>query len=254
MKKFTKIALIIASIMAGLGVSCLVASFAMGLTSEMFVNMVNDGKFSFKFVNSSIIRTEESKSSAEIDEKCENLDIEYGAGVLKIYYDDVEQIQIKQKNVTRFESHVEDETLYIEGGKGANSNSDATLEVILPKNMMFEEVDFELGASKADIVGLKADTMNVEVGAGEADISNLDVKNLNAETGVGKLSVELIGKESDYSYSLECGIGAIEIGNTSYGGIGTEKNITNPGANRFLDVECGIGEVEIEFTEEAVAK
>ncbi|MBQ8802166.1 MAG: hypothetical protein IJZ53_00830 [Tyzzerella sp.] len=249
MKKFTKIALIVAAVMAGIGVISLLVSSALGLSIDVFNDMVENGKLGFKFINSSIIRTEESKSSAEIDEKCENLDIEYGAGVLKIYYDDVEQIQIKQKNVTRFESHVEDETLYIEGGKGANSNSDATLEVILPKNMMFEEVDFELGASKADIVGLKADTMNVEVGAGEADISSLDVKNLNAETGVGKLSVELIGKESDYSYSLECGIGAIQMGNSSYGGLGTEKKITNPGANRFVDVECGIGEIEIDFTE-----
>lgn len=249
MKRFTKIALIIASVMAGIGIICLIASFAMGLTSEMFMNMVRDGKFSFKFVNSSIIRTEESKSSGEIDEECENLVIEYGAGALKIYYDDVEQIQIKQENVRKFESYVEDETLYIEGGKGSNNNSDATLEVILPRNMMFEEVDFELGASKADIVGLKADTINIEVGAGDASMSNLDVKNLNAETGVGKLSVELIGKESDYSYSLECGIGAIVIDNNSYGGLGTEQNITNPGASRFFDIECGIGEVEIDFTE-----
>lgn len=249
MKRFTKIALILASVMAGIGIICLIASLAMGLTTEMFINMVQDGKFSFKFVNSSIIRTEESESSAEIDEECKNLDIEYGAGILKIYYDDVEQIQIKQENVTRFDSYVEDKTLYIEGGKGSNNNSDATLVIVLPKDMKFENVDLEIGASKADITGLKADTMNVEVGAGEASILNLDVKKLNAETGVGKLSVELTGKESDYSYSLECGIGAIEIGNNSYGGLGTEQNITNPGANRFLDIECGIGEIQINFKE-----
>lgn len=249
MKRFTKITLIIATVMAVIGVGCMVASFAMGLTVESFSNMVADGKFNFTFINEKILRTKESKSTIMIDEECQNLDVEFGAGVLEIYYDDVEQIQIEQKNVPDFKAHVEKKTLHIEGETKNSSNSNSSIVIVLPRNMEFEKVDLEIGASKANINDVIAKDFAVEVGAGEAAILNLDVKDLDVATGVGKVTMQLVGKESDYNYNIECGIGSIKVGGNSYGGLGTEQRISNPGANRSMDVECGIGEIQIRFAE-----
>lgn len=250
MKKITKIALIIASIMAGIGIICLIASMALGLTWSTFSNMVREGKFSFGYAGDPFYSELSEGSITKVEEECKGLDIEFGAGTLKIYYDDVEQIQIQQEDVPGFKWYVEDRALHIEGGnKRSIFGSDGTLVVILPQHMKFDEVDLEVGAGEADVKGLVANAMDIEVGAGQANITNLDVKNLNAETGTGELYVELVGSEADYSYSVECGIGEIKVNGNSLGGFGSEQNITNPGASRFLSLECGIGQVQVAFQE-----
>lgn len=250
MRKVTKISLIIAAIMAGIGVICLIASIAMGLTWGTFSDMVNEGKFSFGGDGDPFYSEMSEGSITTVEEVCNNLDIEFGAGTLKIYYDDVEQIQIQQEDVPGFKWYVEDRALHIEGGvKVGIHNSNGTLEVIIPRDMKFDEVDLEVGAGEADVNGLIASKMDIEVGAGEAKITNLDVQNLNSETGTGELYVELVGSEADYSYDVECGIGEIKINGNSLGGFGSKQNITNPGASRFLSLECGIGKVQVAFQE-----
>ena len=250
MRKFTKIALIFASIMAGIGIVCLIASMALGLTWGTFSDMVQDGKFSFGYNGDPFYSELSEGSITKVEEECKGLDIEFGAGTLKIYYDDVEQIQIQQDEVPGFKWYVEDRALHIEGGnKRGIFGSDGTLVVIIPQNMKFDEVDLEVGAGEADVKEIVANTMDIEVGAGQANITNLDVQKLNAETGTGELYVELVGSEADYSYYVECGIGEIKINGNSLGGFGSKQNITNPGASRFLSLECGIGQVQVAFQE-----
>ena len=92
----------------------------------------------------------------------------------------------------------------------------------------------------------------VEVGESGGDVaelgtcSKLDIE-LDAGTGAGQLYLELVGTEEDYDYAVECGIGEINIGSVSYGGLGREQRIMNPGAERFMDIECGIGSIQMEF-------
>lgn len=253
MKKFTKIALILATIFLFIGLFCVIGSIALGLTWGTFANMVRNGKFNFSIGNGGNIGIETSNNYEEIEENYNSLDIEFGYGTLEISYGDVEQIQIEQNNVKKYQCYVEEGTLHIEGNQRANigiGNQDGKIVIVIPDGMMFDEVDLEIGAGLAEITGLTANNVNVEVGAGEANITNLDVKELNAETGTGKLYAELVGKQTDYSYNLECGIGQLKIGDSTYSGLGTEQNISNLGAERFMDVECGIGEVHIEFQEQ----
>lgn len=250
MKRFTKISLIIAGVLACVGVFTLAVATAGGFTLDVFEKMVEDGKFSFGSEDIHQYSAKENKSQTEIDEVYTSLDIEYGAGELKIYYDDVEKVQIEQENVTKFDSYVDEGVLHIKGENGSVSSSDAVLVVVIPKGMKFDEVDLELGASKAEIDGLVANSIDIEVGAGKADVLNLDATNLSADVGVGQLVITAVGKETDYNYKVECGIGSVKIGGQFYQGIGTEKNITYQGASRFMDVECGIGEIQIQFNEE----
>lgn len=261
MKMFTKVTLIIAGILAAIGTVSMVVAFTMGLNWNVFRTMVHDGKFSIDFADGGSIRfsfwgndilnwNEEGETgNIDINETCSKLNVEFGAGTLKICYGDVDKIHIDYEDVIRFESSVKDGTLDIEGGIGVSDNSNASLTITIPQNMSFDKVILEIGASRAEITDLKATKLDVEVGVGEAVIRNLDVEQLDAETGVGQLTIEVVGAEEDYNYSLECGIGSIKIADSSYGGIGSSHTVNNPDAERNMDIECGVGEIEINFTE-----
>ena len=56
MKRFTKVALIIAAVVGGIGICCLVGAVAKGLTWRMFANMVTDGRFSFGGQNKDLLK------------------------------------------------------------------------------------------------------------------------------------------------------------------------------------------------------
>ena len=257
MKKFTKIAVVLAVIFAIIGISCVIASFAMGLTWDRLTGMVTEGKFNFAFELDDVHEDEkgvvkvpnEKKGDVMIpDESFRNLDIEFAAGTLEIVYADVEKVEVQRKNVTNFSCYVEEDTLHIEGGIkiGVNSNN-GSIVVNIPRNTTFDEVDLELDAGKATFSGLVANSVDIEVGAGEVSLKGLDTKALDTSVGAGKLYIELVGGESDYNYNAECGMGDIKIGTVSISGMGGSKETNNPGASRFMDLECGMGEIQIEF-------
>lgn len=285
MKLFTKIALGIAGFFASIALICGIIAFSMGLTADKFMDMVNGGAFSIKFGDDNEISffsdgdvawydDEDAyvggENSKTIVQDCRNLELEYGAGQLEIYYGDVLDVQVDSKNVRGLKITVGgeegEETLYIEGDLDVTDSSDSKLVIILPKEKQFEYVDMELGASQADIDGLQAEEIDIsvgagqanisnvntrildmEVGAGEADVTNLTVWNLNLEVGVGKANVQVNGAENDFNYRIECGIGEVVVGNKSYGGLGAEQNIKNQNSSYVIDIECGIGKVDMQF-------
>lgn len=254
MKKFTKIALILAVILLSVGLVSVIGSFAMGLTWESLEDMMDEGKFNFDFSDDDgQLNVDINEANGDtVQEDFHSLDVEIGYGLLEIKYGDVEKLQIKQKNVDKYRCYVEEGALHIEGNLKAKvniSNHDGEITIVIPKNMVFQEVDLEVGAGKADVASLKANEVDIELGAGEINVTGLDTKKFDAKTGAGKLNAKLVGKQTDYSYELECGIGQLKIGDSSYSGLNTEQKISNQGADRFADIECGIGEVIIKFQE-----
>lgn len=267
----------------------------MGFKANDFLNMVEDGKFSInigdgqihffdydedliiKIDGDDMLNTEAGVSEGnvttyEIEETCESMDIEFGAGILDIYYDDVDCIKVQQTNITGFKVNVKNDTLVIGGGADVNIDvddvDDRSLTIIIPSEMKFEEVELEIGASQADIKDIQTDKLSITVGAGQANISEitakqfdlevgagqamavqLSVDKLDVEAGLGEVNVALNGVQEDYNYSVECGIGNVVVGKSSYGGLGAEQSVRNEGATKEINVECGIGEVVIKFKE-----
>lgn len=246
MNKITKIALVTAGVMAGIGVVCMIISWAMGMTGEQYIDMVEDGKFSFSFGGSKV--DQETEAVMEINDKCSCVEVELSAGSMEIYYGDVESLQIEHEGVNGFEAYVKDETLHIEDD-GKLKNNEGTIIVVVPKDMRFVEVDLEIGAGEADIDGVIADKVSIEVGAGQANVLNLDAEKLDVEVGTGQLCVELAGNMNDYNYELECGIGEIIIGENSYSGLGSSRTINNIDSVRNIKAECGVGQIQIDFAE-----
>ena len=259
MKTFTRVMLILSGVFASIGVVCIIIAGSMGLTWGTFKNMLYDGKFRIDFGsglninffgNGIHIGNGEGESGQEdITEEIRNLDIDFGAGILDVRYGDVDKIHIEYEYIIGFESSVKNGILCLEGAVGVGDNSDGTLVIVIPQGMKFDKVDLDIGACEANIQDLIADEVKVSVGVGEAMVSNLTASKLDAEAGVGKLAVELVGKQSEYSYNVDCGIGAVTIGNNTYGGLGAETNVKVDNAVGQIDVDCGIGEVKITFTE-----
>lgn len=209
------------------------------------------------------------KRQHDVMHSCKKIYIEYGAGKLDIQYADVSYVQIMPENVEKFKFTTSDveESVHISGGLDVSDNSNASLTILLPRGTQLDKLDLEIGASQANLDGIIADEVSITVGAGDANLLNLTagyldlkvgagsakvtglcVKNLDVEAGVGEVDIEIAGAESDYNYSVECGIGEVNVGNHTYGGVGAEQNITNPGAQHQVDIECGIGEVNMRFT------
>lgn len=116
------------------------------------------------------------------------------------------------------------------------------------ESIQAKELDIEVGAGYAQADDFTTEVLDLECGAGEVEIAG-DAKTTDIECGMGEVTYQAAGSESDYSYSIECGIGSVDVGSSSYAGVASDKNIQNPGASRQIDVECGLGRVEVTFQE-----
>lgn len=260
MKRFTKVALIIATVVGGIGICCLVGAVAKGLTWRMFANMVTDGRFSFgpeDLADFGIgdgqneTKDVQAKGSVtRVEEDFRSLDVDLGAGKLEISYADVEKVEVEQEETPGFHCYVEETTLHVEGSKkfGVNNNN-AKIVIRIPRNYSFAEFELKVDAGEATVEGIVANEAGIDVDAGNATIKKLDAKEVEASVDAGELYIEVVGKKEDYSYNLECDVGTIRIGDESYTGLGTEKKIKNPNAELFLEADCDVGKVQIDFTE-----
>ena len=134
-------------------------------------------------------------------------------------------------------------------------------------NLQAEDMELEVGAGKIETKELQADTLKASAGVGEIIIGKMQVTKLDAKVGMGNLkafgqvsemvsaecamgniTLEIDGAQTDYNYSVEGGMGKIEIGEDSYNGVTNEQSINN-GADSKMEIECAVGNIQIEFTE-----
>lgn len=112
------------------------------------------------------------------------------------------------------------------------------------------ELDVSVAAGEFTNTGrLTAREVSIEVGAGNVELSELDTKELEADCGVGNIEMNISGRETDYNYEISCAAGEVEIGGSSYSGIGHSKEITNPNAKGDMELNCGVGNITVTFTE-----
>ena len=238
MKRFTKVALIIAAIVGGIGICCLVGAVAKGLTWRMVADMATDGRFSFGpdelaelgigDGRNEIKDTQAKGSVTKVEEAFRSLDVELGAGKVEISYADVEKVEVEQEETPGFRCYVEESTLHVEGGKkfGVNYNN-AKIVIRIPRNYSFAEFELEVDAGEAIVEGIVANEASINVDAGKATIEKLDAKKVDGSADAGELYLEVVGKKEDYSYNLECDIGTIRIGGESYTGLGANSNCSD---------------------------
>lgn len=212
------------------------------------------------------------------------LDIEVGGCKFSMEESADGDFHVEAENTRKFQGYVSGNTLFIKGTMKTGSDSEIVLQV--PAGFSFERINMELGAGAMELGDMRAKELDLEVGAGQitADsltvdsllvavgmgeivIEDMQVNKLDAQVGMGNFRAEgavnekvivecamgnidmkLAGSEKDYDYSIECGMGNVQIGGNTYSGLGNEKDIDND-ADRKMDVECAVGNIEIRFAD-----
>lgn len=124
-------------------------------------------------------------------------------------------------------------------------------------------LDLDFGAGKVTINNIIAERADIECGAGEVIIENADLNNLKLEAGVGKLEyfgdirgkskincgvgeieLKLKGGIDNYTFSLERGIGEMNLNGES---IKKDTNIGN--GDNYIEIDGGVGAVRIKTEE-----
>lgn len=185
------------------------------------------------------------------------------------------------KNGDTIKIHTPEQFAFVNIGFTEMDNN-VTIEI--PKGMKFDDVVMEIGAGELRCDNVTADSLQMELGAGtivtekytcdEAVLSvgageiiigdgtakDMDVDvgmgslishgavkgNLDVDCGMGNVQIWLTGSEDDFNYQIDCGMGNVTVGNTSYGGVATDREIDND-ADYDCDLDCGMGNIEIYF-------
>lgn len=106
----------------------------------------------------------------------------------------------------------------------------------------------KVGTGELEIDQFITDDTNINCGTGKIELTGKINKNAVVECGLGNINLSLENKESDFNYKVSSGIGSIQIGEQSIGGMATSKSIGN-NAKQDMDIDCGVGSIEINFDE-----
>lgn len=262
MKKLTK-ALLMAALAFGIvGAAFGIVSVCLGFTVSGFSEAVEEGDFTV--VGSGKLSQEvygffSDMTADRIDVKqtyrnVESLDLEIGAAQCRIILWDKEIWQVVGCNVpSGFTYRMRGDKLEISCKQSwfsfwKASSDDMILELYIPKDELLDKVEIDAGAGGITVEEgfLHCKKLEVSCGVGECSIYADIEKKAEIEGGVGEVRLTLRGKETDFDYDLECGIGELILGGESFGGIGRSRKIDYD-ADKEIKVECGVGQVEILF-------
>lgn len=204
------------------------------------------------------------------------LDFEFEAMNVEIKEGDSFSIRAEKIDARRFTTSQEGDTWKIRcenktSGLGRiNWGSDwgkkaPKVTVTLPEGFIADRLDLEMGMGFLTAEGLAADRSGIGLGMGEMILSRFTSGGCDLEVGMGSLTVSgeitgkgmvtcgmgsveifLMGRESDYGFDADVGMGSVNIGPHATEGIGGSMEI-NSGAANFFTVDCGMGSVDISF-------
>ena len=122
-------------------------------------------------------------------------------------------------------------------------NADAG--VITAEELSSDELDVSVGTGEIDISDSSFGKAALNCGVGIIDLEGSIRSDARAECGMGTIDLDLNENLDAYNYILNCGMGSIEIGDSSYSALTREKRIQN-GADATFMLNCGMGNITIE--------
>ncbi len=130
----------------------------------------------------------------------------------------------------------------VELAMGAGSIQGENAEYLLDAS----KLTLEVGAGEMDLSGIRTKKLDAECGVGTLALKNVTMEECSLECGIGSLELSVNGRQEDFDYKIDCGIGKVALGSASYSGLGRSKTIDNDAGGR-MDIDCGIGEVVVSF-------
>lgn len=204
------------------------------------------------------------------DTTINKVSISVGPADAKIVEGDGFSVRADGDDIVRFRSYVDNDELKIVSDTRRNAdlaNHDVTITITVPKDWVAEEwdVDIGMGSLNADVIrGKKVDLVT---GMGEMNVDTLesaetdlqcDMGQLTVdratitgktklECGMGQITMTVVGSEDDFGGKLDVGMGNIQVGNRSVGGMGGSLEY-NVGSANIFEGDCGMGQIDIGFT------
>lgn len=240
MKKGWKTFWIVCAILAGIGLVLCIAGFAIGVSRKEVRNALRRGGVGLHnyetHTESEVHKiTPEHENREEEYMNIKELEVEVGCMQVNVMTDEnTEVIRVEKKipeNVD-FRCYQEGSTLKLKEKckHKQQGKNEGIVNVYIPKGKVFEKAEFT-------------------VGVGAINVSKIDAKELDIECGVGQVVLTAAGKETDYNYKLEMGVGNVSIGDKRFSGLGRNRKINNH-AGKKISVECGVGQVTVTFDAE----
>lgn len=248
MRRSTKILLKITLLFAVIGAAFGIAGFCLGFERDQLSEALGKVRGGNAFFSG------KTKNFSEAYTDIDTVKLETGAASCRILPSDDGTWKVAGEDVpSDFEVKAGGGTLKISGNThrflGFGGSGGAGIEIYIPKDAKLKDMDMDIGAGKVAMENgslISCEKLTLDVGAGSCTL-NLDLsKDADVECGVGEIVLNLQGKESDFDYAVECGIGSVQIGDTEYSGLGTDKTISNR-SKKKIDAQCGVGSIAIDF-------
>ncbi len=141
------------------------------------------------------------------------------------------------------------------------------VQITVPYGIVFDEVECDNDAGNCRLDGIQAAEMEIHTDAGNMEVlgasaGKLDIsadagtacfqgsvaREAQVESGLGSVELLLDGKEEDFNYQIEVGMGSVEINGKSHSGLGVELKRDN-GAAKRMSLDVGMGTAAVNFTE-----
>ena len=189
------------------------------------------------------------------------LDMELGAGDFEIRVGDDFTVSTSSGSLRGITTSMDGDTWRVESTSSA-WRGQGVVTITVPKDFTAQKLDIELGAGQLTVDGLTAENADIEVGAGRAEFANCKLNNASLDcamgelvyrgalTGIGEISCGMgntelhLSGEDDFGYSVECGVGTVDVFGYRYSGLGAEA-VQNAGASVFYAIDCGMGNVSL---------
>ena len=287
MKKSSKVMLLTAAVVGVAGIGMSIGGVAMGATitglnlskygfsdvikqTTKYVSFDNEDEWEQDWDEiDELDSTEAAGTTGEIYliDGISKLDLSVRTGELYLKEYDGDQIKVEVSGKHREKARVgqDGDTLVLES---IGRVQDREITLSYPKKMEFQDATVEVAAGtvnldddfyakKLDVEVAAGEFINngavtaekaaITVGTGNVDLKKLKVQKIEADCGIGNIGLDIDGKESDYDYEISCAAGNVDVGNSSYSGLGHEKEISNPGASGTMELDCGVGNITVTF-------
>lgn len=194
-----------------------------------------------------------------------------------------EYFHISSTGSGKYQYYTDDSVFYLNGFFDRRTIGKNQITLAVP-DITFSCINIDFGAGAATLSSLKGDSVILNIGAGELTLDEIDCdyisadvgagsasinhgKTLNADfnigmgkliynglinsdlmadVGMGNITLQIDDTQNAHNYDLEVAMGAITLGQKTYGGMAFETEIDN-GADSNYTLECGMGSIDLSF-------
>ena len=140
------------------------------------------------------------------------------------------------------------DTLKIKREQKHRRGEDIRIEVLVPTDYEFDKISVDIGAAECQFSQIHTNKLDIDTGVGAVTFTGTVAGDVELETGVGDVTLNLANPEQDYNYRIECGVGTIRVGGSSYTMLSHETHINN-NAPYNMELECGVGSITVNFSD-----